>query len=176
MGSGREAAVTSGLVSLFLCKLLAASCPESSVIKMINTFLCGRNSSGVIECSATVDLMELDTLNGIATFHKSGAAPSYVFRKGSLFKLKARSAPLGILRSTVSKKVSFDMSVGDLVVMVSDGVTQGKEDCPRLFDLIRNLSGSDSVEDIADLIVKYARSEQSDDDISVIVMRIERAE
>jgi serine/threonine protein phosphatase PrpC len=172
MGSGREAAVTSGYVSLFLCKLLGASCPASSVIKMINSFLRGRNSSSEDECSATVDLMELDTLSGAATFYKSGASPTYVFRNGTLFKLRAKSAPLGILRETGARKVSFEVSEGDLIVMVSDGVTGGKEECPRLFDTVRGLSKSSSPEDVADAIVKYAKSEASCDDISVIAIRI----
>ena len=172
MGSGKEAAVTSGYVSLFLCKLLGASSPASSVIKMINSFLRGRNSSSEDECSATVDLMELDTLSGGATFYKSGASPTYVFRNGNLFKLRAKSAPLGILRGTSVRKVSFDVSVGDLIVMVSDGVTGGKEECPRLFDTVRGLSRTSSAEDVADAVVKYAKSEASSDDISVIAVRI----
>ena len=172
MGSGRDAAVTSGYVSLFLCKLLGASCPASSVIKMINSFLRGRNSSSEDECSATVDLMELDTISGAATFYKSGASPTYVFRNGTLFKLRAKSAPLGILRETGARKVSFDVSEGDLIVMVSDGVTGGKEECPRLFDTVRGLSKTSSPEDIADAIIKYAKSEASNDDISVIAIRI----
>ena len=116
--------------------------------------------------------MELDTLSGAATFYKSGASPTYVFRNGNLFKLRARSAPLGILRGTSARKVSFDVNVGDLLVMVSDGVTGGREECPRLFDTVRALSGTSSAEDVADAVVKYAGSEASSDDISVIAIRI----
>ena len=62
--------------------------------------------------------------------------------------------------------------LGDTVVMVSDGVTQGREECPWLFDLLRAQGEDASVERIADLVVKYAKGEGASDDLSVLVMRI----
>ena len=56
--------------------------------------------------------------------------------------------------------------------MVSDGVTGTGEECPWLFDLLRqNISRGDT-ERTAELIVKYAIGHGSEDDVSVIVMRV----
>lgn len=177
MGSGQEAALTSGLAGLFLRRLLVAGIPCAAALRLLNGFLRGRSDGSLHECTATVDLMELDLLEGRAFFYKSGAAPTYVFREDSVFKLRSRTVPLGILRDVDLRRIHFRISAGDVIVMVSDGVTQLKEECPWLFDLLKSRSGGGereiSAERLADLIVKYAREEGSSDDLSVLVIRVE---
>lgn len=126
------------------------------------------------ECSATLDLMELDLIGGKASFYKSGAAPTYVFREGSLFKLRSKTLPLGIIRELDAKKISFDVGDGDTIVMVSDGVTGGKEECPWLFDLLKKSVGNEDTERIAELICQRAERENSADDISVVIAKIKK--
>ena len=175
MGAGREAALTSGLSGLFLRKMLGAGNSCETTLGMLNGFLRNRRSGSLHECSATVDLMELDLMKSRASFYKSGAAPTYVFRNGSLFKLRSHTVPVGILRELDTRRIGFDVSEGDVVVMVSDGVTQGKEECPWLFDLLRSQGEDASPERLADLIVKYAKGEGGTDDISVLVLKIQRS-
>jgi stage II sporulation protein E len=141
-------------------------------VKMLNGFLRNRGSGSLHECSSTVDLMELDLMRGRASFYKSGAAPTYVYRNGSLFKLRSRTVPVGILREPDSRKIGFDVGQGDVIVMVSDGVTQGKEECPRLFDLLRSHGEEASPDRLADLILKYAKEDGATDDLSVLVIKI----
>ena len=124
------------------------------------------------ECSATVDLLEFDLITGEAAFYKGGAAPSYVYRDDNLFKLRSNSVPLGIIKELNTKKISLTLDDGDIVVMVSDGVTQSKDECPWLFDLLRASVGKESLASIADMIVKRAKYEGATDDISVVVMKI----
>ncbi len=171
MGSGREAALTSGICSLFLQKMLGAGNRCETVLQMLNGFLRNKGSGSLHECSATVDLMALDLLDGRATFYKCGAAPTYVLRDGSLFKIRSKTLPVGILRETDQKKISFEIHPSDVIVMVSDGVTQGREECPWLFDLLRRNVEHIGIEATADLIVQYAKSEGSTDDLSVLILR-----
>jgi len=172
MGAGREAAITSGIVALFIKKFLSGNCGCESVLKLINGFLRNRGNGSIHECSATVDIMELDLICGKAHFYKSGAAPTYVFRNGSLLKLRSHTVPVGIIREIDTRQIDFDVSGGDVIVMVSDGVTDGKEECAWLFDLLRSQGENASPERIADLIVKYAKAEGATDDISVLVIKI----
>lgn len=175
MGSGCEAAGTSEICGVFLKKLLASGAECEEILHLLNGFLRNRGGGSLHECSATVDLMELDLMERRASFYKSGAAPTYVFRDGGLFKLRSRTVPIGIIRDPDVRKIGFEMGDGDLVVMVSDGVTQGKEECPWLFDLLRSHTETDDVRRLADLIVKYAAEDENSDDISVLVMKIEAA-
>ena len=156
-------------------KLLEAEGGCEEALRLLNVFLRNRGSGSLHECSATADLVRLDLMDGRASFYKSGAAPTYVYREGGLFKLRSRTVPLGILRELDVKKIGLDIGEGDLLIMVSDGVTQGREECPWLYDLLRGHAEHSDVERIADLVVKYAKDEGSSDDISVLVMRLEAA-
>ena len=167
MGKGRDAAFTSGVCSVFLKKMLGAGNRVPTVIKMLNSFVRAKPD----ECSATLDLMELDLLNGRVEFYKCGAAASYVKRGDNLFKLSAQTVPLGILKATDTAKLSFDSQKGDVIIMMSDGVTQGDEDCLWLFEL---LSGEwePNLDNMTNKIIAAARAHGSPDDVSVVLTRV----
>lgn len=176
MGSGREAAVTSGLCALFLQKLLPVNCIASdcitSTLEALNGFLCSRNGAGVRECAATVDLGVFDLVNCRAQFYKSGAAPTYVFRDGALFKVRSRTVPIGIVREPDIGKINMELLPGDVIVMVSDGVTQGREECPELFELLRSRLLTHTSEQLADAVMDYADEAGCTDDVSVLVLKV----
>jgi stage II sporulation protein E len=176
MGSGREAAVTSGLCTLFLQKLLpingfAGDC-VGATLDALNGFLCGRNGAGLRECAATVDLASLDLVACKAVFYKCGAAPTYIFRDGALFKVRSRTVPIGIVREPDIGKINMELLPGDVIVMVSDGVTQGREECPELFELLRSRLLTHSSEQLADAVMDYAEQQGCTDDVSVLVIKI----
>lgn len=173
MGSGSEASSVSEMSVAFLCNMLTVGSLNEELISMLNSFLRGISCENHAECSATLDLFELDLMNGHASFYKCGAAPSYVYRKGRLFKLRSETMPIGILPDVDIKTSSFELRRGDVVVMVSDGVTGEGEECPWLFELLTQSLPSRSLERIAELIVKYATANGSTDDISVLIVRIE---
>ena len=175
MGSGREAAAISKICVGFMKNMLDVGEMYEELLSMLNGFLSGRRDGSLYECSATVDLMELDLISGDTAFFKSGAAPSYVFRDGSLFKLRSCTMPIGILDETDTKKFNLKLSAGDVVVMMSDGITGGREECPWLFDLLRQNVESYGLERTADLIIKYAIGHGSRDDISLIIIKLEAA-
>lgn len=173
MGSGSEASSVSRTAVSFLCNMLSVGSLNEELISMLNSFLRGACSEYRAECSATLDLFELDLMNGHSKFYKCGAAPSYVYRKGRLFKLRSETMPVGILPDVDVKISSLELRRGDVIVMVSDGVTGEGEECPWLFELLSQSLPSRSLDRIAELIVKYATAQGSVDDISVLIVRIE---
>ena len=173
MGSGSAASAVSKIAVGFLGNMLGIGKLTPELIEMLNGFLCARIQKNVAECSATLDLFELDLMNGKSVFYKCGAAPSYVYRRGRLFKLRSETMPIGILNEVDSKKTVLELTRGDVVVMVSDGVTGEEGECPWLFDLlVQNLPGR-SLERTAELVVKYAAASGSVDDITVLLIRVE---
>ena len=172
MGSGRDAALTAELATGFVRNMLSVGAMNREILAMLNSFLQGRYRSSAHECSTTLDLMEFDTVSGRAVFFKCGAAPTYVYRNGSLFKLRSKTMPLGILPEVDVRVIEFELNEGDTVVMMSDGVTGGKDECPYLFDLLRQNIDSAGSERTADLIMKYAKGIGSDDDISLAIIRV----
>lgn len=174
MGSGRDAARSSELTVGFLRNMLSRGRVSRELLSMLNSFLKARCPTSAQECSATLDLLELDLVSGEAVFYKCGAAPTYVCRGANLFKLRSRTMPLGILSSPDVKEQRLTLGEGDLVVMMSDGVSGGREDCPYLFDLLRQNAFSPGEERTAELIMKYAHSSSEPDDTTVVVARVRR--
>ena len=176
MGSGREAAHTSDLCAAFLEELLPAGAAGGAridtALEMLNGFLRNRNNFGVVECASTVDLCDLDLISCRASFYKCGAAPTYVFRDGSLFKLRCRTVPIGIVDGVDVGKVDMELLPGDVIVMVSDGVTQGREECPELFEYLHARLLTHNAEQLADAVVDFAVSQGSTDDISAVVIKV----
>lgn len=160
MGSGKEAAITAGICGAYLRQMLGAGMAKATALRGLNTLLCERGK----ECSATVDLLEVDLYSGRACFLKSGAALSYVKRGESLFRIHAGTAPIGILPEPDGERVYFDLQAGDVVVMLSDGISGTPDDALWLCDMLCN-GWEDETQDMADKILSAARrrSDQADD-------------
>ncbi len=170
MGSGPDASMTSKMTGIFLEKLLSSGNKKHTVLKMLNNFIRHKN----LECFATVDLLEIDLLSSEASFIKSGAAASYVIRNGRLFKIASASLPIGITREISSEEVRFKLENKDLIIMISDGVSQSFEDGAWLLSAL-----SDEIDPDAPLTVisktlleKAKRKNERSDDMTVIAVRV----
>lgn len=172
MGSGEVASAVAQISTGFLYNMLSVGGVSVELISMLNGFLCGRRIGGELECSATLDLLELDLMSGSADIYKCGAAPSYIFRRGRLFKVRSKTMPIGILGEVDVKRFSLELCRGDIVVMVSDGVTGEGGECPWLFDLLAQNLPCRTLERTAELIIKYSSAKGSVDDISVLLIEI----
>ncbi len=171
MGSGEEASLTSDICTVFLEKMLAAGNRPEIALSMLGSFIRQKNTGTGGECSATVDLMELDLFCGEAVFLKNGAAPTYVVRKGTVYKLRSRTMPIGILKDTPPDALRFRTHPGDVVVMVSDGVTHGNDECPWLIDLLSSPLPP-SMDSLRLDILNHAIASGSPDDLSAIALRV----
>ena len=172
MGAGEDASLTSDVCAMFLEKMLMAGNKVDISLRMLDTYVRSKNMGTGDECSATVDLMELDLMNGQAVFAKNGAAPTYVVREGRVYKLRTRSMPLGILSDTPKDLIRFRTHPGDVVVMVSDGVTAGNDECPWLMDLLASPMPV-SMDSLRTDIIKRALTAGSEDDLTAIAIRVE---
>ena len=172
MGSGSEAALTSRLCGVFLEKMLRAGNSKQSALDMLNGVVRGKG----LECFATVDLFELDLLSGDACFVKSGAAPSYVVRGDSVFRIESGTYPIGIVGEASSEQISMKLEKNDTVVLLSDGVAGCFDEALWVVDMLACGRGrNDSPEQICRRIIDGARSRGRGDDASCAVIKIENA-
>ena len=82
--------------------------------------------------------------------------------------------PLGILRDVRFSKTRFSGEVGDIILLLSDGVTQN--DCGWINDELLSWS-TNNMEELSMHILKLAalRSDnQSADDMTVVAVKIEK--
>ena len=169
MGSGELAQKTSEFSAEFIKTATDAGAIKDAEIHMLNHSLRTRNE----ECSATIDLFELDLLNGKGLFIKSGAAPSYVKRESSIFRIRSQTAPIGLLRTVDTEKIRLEIKAGDHIIMLSDGIADATEDAPWLL-LLLGEPPKKSLQEYADTILNEAiKKSRTHDDMTVTVIRIE---
>ncbi len=176
MGSGELAGATAGLCKTFLSRMLSYGNKKSTTLEMLNMFISNKNT----ECFSTVDLLEIDLLRGKACFVKSGAAASYIVRRGDVFKIASGTVPLGILPEVSAEITEFDLSEGDVIVMCSDGACTdtelGEEECEmRLAEFLEH-EWRLEVNKMAEKILSEVcfRTKRADD-VSICVYRIKKA-
>ncbi len=172
MGSGEEASECSALASSLLEKLLRCNVRKSLAAEMLGDVL--RKREG--ECFCTVDILETDLVSGNASFLKCGAAASYVLRRGSVHSVSACSMPVGITERVTPEEMSFTLSEGDIVIMVSDGVAAEPSDGSIFIDMLTAGSFS-SINELAERILSRAvKRNGRTDDMTVMVVEISKAE
>ena len=171
MGSGKEAALTSGLCSVFLEKMLRAGNRAATSLRMLNNMIASRAQDSTKECSSTVDLLELDLMTGEGAFLKSGAAPSFVVRGKVVRRLQAGTVPIGILNTLDVQKTDFLLRAGDTVVMVSDGILQNDDDGEWLTAYLSG-AAAQTPQEIVYQICRRCAEKDTRDDCSVVALRI----
>lgn len=119
MGSGEEACRESTLVIELLEELLDAGFPEKTAIQMINTTLVmGREEIHY----STVDMTVFDLYTGECEIIKAGASSTFIRKKDMVEHLSSTSLPIGVMNSIEIDSVRRQLSDGDFIVMVTDGV------------------------------------------------------
>ena len=170
MGSGKEAKETSAFVAEFMQRALEFNPEGQTVLRILNHTIRHRHR----ECSATVDLFSIDLYRGDAEFLKSGAAASYVKRGSSIFRIKSKTAPLGLMKNTDAEKIKIDLESDDYIIMLSDGIAQSAEDTPWLLDLLSK-PPKRNLKEYADAILAAAlKNMPRSDDMTVLVTRVVR--
>ena len=169
MGSGAEARKAADFSSSFLEIALKNGIGEATALHMLNAAL--RN--GDEECSVAADMFVLDLLSCEAKFIKSGGACSYVKRGASLFRIKSETMPLGLLRRVDAEQITASVTMGDYIIMLSDGACDPASDSVWLVELL-NGEPEPRLDAYAERILSAARkNRRTADDMSVLVMKVE---
>lgn len=171
MGSGSRAALDSAMTVCLLKKLVTAGFSFDSSLELVNAALLVKSEE---ESLSTVDVATVDLYSGETQFLKAGAAPTFVYRDGSVVKVEAASMPAGILKGVDFAKSRLKLHEGDWIVMMSDGMLLGGSEW--IFDQIK-LSAKKTAEQLAQDLWQTAekrRPNGHDDDASVLVCRIVR--
>ena len=95
-------------------------------------------------------------------------------RDSSIFRIRSQTAPIGLMRTIDTERVRVEIQPEDLIIMLSDGISQTTEDSTWLLELISRV-GHTTPADLCARILDAAR-EHTDctDDMSVIVLRVRK--
>ncbi len=124
MGTGARAAMESQATLSLLQRFYQAGFSEEVIYDTINQVMLLRSGG---ETFSTVDLCILNLVDGEANFIKIGAPPTFLVRNGQVQHIASPTLPLGILDSVSPGATRRVLEDGDLIVMVSDGITANEE-------------------------------------------------
>lgn len=174
MGSGQIAASSSRQAISFMQRLMSAGFDVATAIKMVNSMLL-INMPG--DNFATIDMAVVDTFTGETEFLKVGSAPSYIKRVREVAVINPVAPPIGILDQVEIEPVTRVLAPGDVLVMVSDGVSDAGIDTGKDNWVVNFLrcSASECPQNIADRVLKQALQLSggiAKDDMAVLVAKI----
>lgn len=171
MGCGGRAAVDGAMASGLMMRLLKAGFGYDCSLRIVNSAMLFKSTD---ESLATVDVACIDLFSGRTDMLKAGAAPTIVRRSGRCGVAKSTSLPAGILREVGFDKATVKLRPGDIIVMVSDGVTSEGTDwiCAEV-EGWENKSARSLAEHLAAQALRR-RSDNHKDDITVLAAIIEK--
>ena len=172
MGSGAAASRDSRMLITSLERFLRAGISVGDALHAVSPALRLRSDGMRF---TTLDAFTLDLFSGRAEILKCGAAPTYMRLNGRWTILPGTALPIGLAEEDeLGDAVPLQMNDGDIVVLLSDGVTDGTDD-----KWVRQLliaHAGDSPKEIAAQLVNEAKGRGHDDDRTVMVMKIEKLE
>ncbi len=172
MGSGVRAAVESCMTVSLMTRIIRAGLGINAAVRLINLLLLTKSAD---ESFATIDLMKLNLFTGRAEIIKLGAAQSFIKSNGTVKTVESWSTPVGIVSTVEISKRNIQLSDGDEVVMITDGI--GEECFPRVRELM--LSAGVTPQDCAERIIFAAENSNQGknchvDDKTVCVVKLHK--
>lgn len=175
MGHGKQAAITSSSCAVFLERTLHAGVSVPTALSLLNQYLLSRASGPELEISSTIDLFCFDRYTGHGELIKSGAAPSWLMRQGQPIYLCSHTLPIGILQTIDAHVLPLELMAGDHLIMMSDGVYDGKPETAAA-DWLEELLSHGAPNDQEELIrhmLQNAKKQPTLDDMTIISLCIE---
>lgn len=169
MGTGGRAAVDGNMAVSVMGRLLRSGLSADSSLQIVNSALMIKSED---ESLSTLDVTSVDLYTGKVTLRKAGAPLTFIKKSGRVFTREMPSLPAGILNGIKFSSDTVNLSTGDMVVMVSDGVVTGDE--KWLEKLIRTWNEG-STQDLARAVVAEAmkrRNDSREDDITALAIKI----
>ena len=120
MGHGEKANTESSRTIELLMLALEAGYTHRQAITSVNGMML---TAADEERFATVDLFDLDLWTGDVRNEKLGACASYLVRGNYIKRVEGSSLPLGIMETVAPTSQGFRLHSGDILVVVSDGVS-----------------------------------------------------
>lgn len=118
-GSGEEAHSESNSALDLMSRFLYSDFTEEQILRTLNSVLMIALGD---DRYVTFDFTVIDYGTKEMRLYKAGAAPSYILSNKGVEKITGKSLPLGILDNFEYSSFKKQINIGDMLVMVSDGI------------------------------------------------------
>lgn len=172
MGKGERARRESDAAVSLIKNFYRAGFDDNTVFDTINRLMLLK---GTDDMFSTVDLIMIDPIESQAHFTKIGAERSFIIRNEKILTVEAGSLPIGILEDVEPKTHSKNIYPNDIIIMMTDGVSDlyTNEELEQLFG--EEINGEDSPDETAQKILSSALKKcegEQKDDMTVVVVKI----
>lgn len=172
MGSGARAARESSAAVRLLKRMLSAGVSSASALESVNDLLMLRGEQDMF---TTADICLIDRVNCRAEFSKLCGCPSLIVRRGRCLYVEGGHLPMGILGRVKPGQTELRLYPGDLIIMASDGVSDGAREEDRCFlEAMARRYQSEPPQRLSEKILSaaVARADGRSDDMTVLAARI----
>ena len=170
MGSGEYAKRISESTISLLESFYRAKMPSELVLSTINKLLTFNKE----ETFACVDIAVIDLDSGSADVVKIGAPVGFILSGTTVKILENHSLPLGILDSLRPEPAQYTLSDNDVLLFVSDGISEAFGSASDLYEALRVLPAKNP-QQLADALLSRALSAYNGvakDDMTVVAVRL----
>ncbi len=172
MGSGSGAMEESKTVIELLEQMAEAGFSHSSAIRLINSLYMSREEE---EGYATADIVILNLYKGNCCFLKNGASATYLRHNKRVMMIEGQTLPVGVVHEIESYVGKVEISGGDYVIMMTDGVAdcfmEDEEDLSGYLKRCEIINPQEIAKHILDEAVRRSMG-KAPDDMTVIVAGI----
>lgn len=174
MGIGKKAKKESGLTISLLEKLMEANVDKDTILKTINSVLRTKSNE---EIFTTLDISFIDLYSGKLQMIKTGSPATFIKKKDKIETINSKTLPIGILKDVDFNIYEEYVEDGDVIIMISDGITEVNKNILNYEDWLKEIIMSiDSINPqvIANEILKKAEKlcEGNRDDMTVLVTKV----
>jgi len=174
MGSGEDAQKVSSTSLSLIESFYKASLPSPLILSTVNKLLVGSSS----EIFTALDVAVVDLKNCKADFIKFGAPYGFIISENSVRIVESSSLPLGVLDDFTPKPSTADLIDGDLILMMTDGVSDSFSSSADLLEFLRTLPAKNP-QTLTDEVMRKALELSNGlkkDDMTALAVRIFRKE
>jgi len=169
MGAGKSAHKTSAMTLGLIENFYKVGFENEIILESVNKLLAVNNQ----ENYSTLDVCLLDLNNEIADFIKVGAPFGIIKRESNLEIVEGGALPIGALDNISPVTYKTTISTKDIIVMVTDGITDAFQTQENLEEFVMHLA-STNPQTLAETILNEAlrlNEMSAKDDMTVLVAR-----
>lgn len=170
MGSGEFAEKTSETALNLIESLYKAGLNSEFILNLVNKLL----SVSIDDNFSAVDVALVNLKGGEASFIKIGAPYGFIVSETGIRFIEGSSLPLGILDDLHPSTSTAGLQSGEVIIMVSDGVTDAFSSSGDLIDFLKS-APIKNPQELADSLVQKAlflSNGVAEDDMTAVCVRL----
>lgn len=170
MGSGKTAETVSSVSLSLIESFYKAGLNSNLILNTVNKLLAVNSE----DTFTALDVAVVDLKNSTADFIKYGSPYGFIITRSGIKIVEGNNLPLGILEELSPSVCTSELADGDIILMLSDGISDSFSSSTELVDFLRLLPAFNPqslVDSVLERAIKNYGGERKDD-MTALAVRI----